>query len=313
MVIRHEKIGGIGKTVEIDESKFGRRKYHCGHRVEGQWIFGGIERESGLCFLVPVERRDKVTLLSLIKDWILPGTCIISDCWKAYDCLEEGFRHVTVNHSIKFINPDTGAHTNNVEGMWRHAKASLSKYCRKKKFFRGYMAKCMFVKRCRYQKLDVLTEFFKYAGQLYDPILLNDYPNFPTAECSYTTTINNDNSLAQQIKTILSKYQDGEFVLDYYKLKLHFNEAMRNKLVSVIIKDQIRSQVILNRSRFIILAKGIEELFPYETEKTYFILYCKEGNIISPNRGKLYGKFCNIKKEISKISNVKKRHLGVYF
>jgi len=68
--------------MEIDESKFCRRKYHRGHRVEGQWIFGGIERESGLCFLVPVERRDKGTLLSLIKDWILPGTRIISDCWK---------------------------------------------------------------------------------------------------------------------------------------------------------------------------------------------------------------------------------------
>ncbi|XP_022161700.1 uncharacterized protein LOC111027609 [Myzus persicae] len=115
-------------------SRNGRRKYHRGHRVEGQWIFGGIEQESGLCFLVPVERRDKVTLLSLIKDWILPGTCIISDCWKAYDCLEEeGFRHLTVNHSIQFVNLDTGAHTNNVEGMWRHAKASLSQYCRKKK------------------------------------------------------------------------------------------------------------------------------------------------------------------------------------
>ncbi|KAF0683352.1 Thymidine kinase, partial [Aphis craccivora] len=73
---------------------------------------------------------------------------------------------------------------------------------------------------------------------------------------------------------------------------------------------QIRSQVILNRSRFIILAKGIEELFPSETEETYFIPYCKEGNIISPNRGKLYGKFCNIKKEISKISNIKKTHLS---
>ncbi|XP_060845953.1 LOW QUALITY PROTEIN: uncharacterized protein LOC132925584 [Rhopalosiphum padi] len=85
---------------------------------------------------------------------------------------------------------------------------------------------------------------------------------------------------------------------------------MRNKLVSVIIKDQIRSQVILNRSRFIILAKGIEELFPSETEETYFILYCKEGFIISPNRGKLYGKFCNIKKEMSKICNKKKTHLS---
>lgn len=50
--------------------------------MEGQWIFGGVERETGKCFLIPVERRDKDTLLVVIKEWILPGTLIISDCWK---------------------------------------------------------------------------------------------------------------------------------------------------------------------------------------------------------------------------------------
>jgi hypothetical protein len=38
-----EKIGGPCKTVEIDESKIGRRKYNRGHPVEGQWVFGGVE------------------------------------------------------------------------------------------------------------------------------------------------------------------------------------------------------------------------------------------------------------------------------
>jgi hypothetical protein len=42
-----EKIGGINKTVEIDESKFGRRKYHRGHPVMGQWVFGGVGHECG--------------------------------------------------------------------------------------------------------------------------------------------------------------------------------------------------------------------------------------------------------------------------
>lgn len=41
-----EKIGGEDKTVEIDESKFGKKKYHRGTRVNGVWVFGGIERES---------------------------------------------------------------------------------------------------------------------------------------------------------------------------------------------------------------------------------------------------------------------------
>ena len=34
---------GEGVHVEIDESKFGKRKYYRGHRVKGQWIFGGRE------------------------------------------------------------------------------------------------------------------------------------------------------------------------------------------------------------------------------------------------------------------------------
>ena len=51
-------IGGPGMVVEVDESKFGKRKYHRGHRVEGVWVVGGIERtEQRRAFLVPVPDR----------------------------------------------------------------------------------------------------------------------------------------------------------------------------------------------------------------------------------------------------------------
>ena len=33
-----QKLGGEGKIVQIDESKFGKWKYHWGHNVEGQWV-----------------------------------------------------------------------------------------------------------------------------------------------------------------------------------------------------------------------------------------------------------------------------------
>ncbi|KFM72405.1 hypothetical protein X975_25370, partial [Stegodyphus mimosarum] len=94
-----EKIGGIEKIVEIDESKFGKRKYTRGHAVERQWVFGGVERESGKLFLVALHNRSEKTLLGIIKEWLKPGTTIYSDSWKTYNCLSrEGFEHLKVNH-----------------------------------------------------------------------------------------------------------------------------------------------------------------------------------------------------------------------
>ena len=113
-------IGGPGTTVEIDESKFGKIKYHQGRKIEGKWVFGGLCRETKACFLVPVERRDKETLLPIIRAQILPGTRVMSDLWRSYDCLkDEGYEHITVNHSLNFVDPDTGAHTQDIENTWR--------------------------------------------------------------------------------------------------------------------------------------------------------------------------------------------------
>ena len=79
----------------------------------------------------------------------------------------EGFVHLTVNHSLHFKDPETGVHSNTIESSWRHAKASMSQYCRKKEFYAGYLAKFMFIKKCRAFKLDATAEFFKNAGILY--------------------------------------------------------------------------------------------------------------------------------------------------
>ena len=63
-----------------------------------------------------LKRRDKDTLLPIIRAHILPGTRVMSDKWKAYDCLQdEGYQQRTVNHSLNFVDPDTGAHTQGIE------------------------------------------------------------------------------------------------------------------------------------------------------------------------------------------------------
>ena len=110
--------------------------------------------------------------------WIEPGTTIISDYWKAYDCLDrEGFQHLKVNHSINFKDPETGAHTNAIESSWRAAKAVMSSSGRKKANIPGNLAKYMFQKKCTELNLDRNVEFFKLARALYNPSEKKDEPN----------------------------------------------------------------------------------------------------------------------------------------
>ena len=117
------QLGGPGITVEIDESVFTRRKYNRGRMVREQWVFGGIDVTAKKGFLIPVGRRDAATLLPIVEQFILPGSTIVSDCWRAYNALPTlGYNHLTVNHTYHFVDPDTYAHTNNVENMWMRAK-----------------------------------------------------------------------------------------------------------------------------------------------------------------------------------------------
>lgn len=83
-----------------------------------------------------MDKRDEATSLPIIEQKIEPGTIIVSDCWAAYNKLENhGYTHKTVNHSKEFVNED-GDHTNKIEGHWRQAKAKLPTFgVRKISFF----------------------------------------------------------------------------------------------------------------------------------------------------------------------------------
>jgi len=74
-----------------------------------------------------VEKRDANTLLPIIQNEVLKGTTIHSDQWKAYSKLpDHGYVHETVNHSVNFIDPTSGAHTQTIECLWRHVKVRCS-------------------------------------------------------------------------------------------------------------------------------------------------------------------------------------------
>jgi transposase-like protein len=139
-------IGGPGVIVELDESKLAKRKYHRGHRVDGVWILGGIERTAERrVFIEKVECRDAETLLEVISRRILPGSIVYTDMWRAYSGITErlGLVHHVVNHSIEFVNiieteieddfiMVDKIHTNSIEATWCGLKLLIPKRNRTK-------------------------------------------------------------------------------------------------------------------------------------------------------------------------------------
>lgn len=94
--------GGPERIVQIDEAKFGRRKYYHGHRIDGHWLFGMIEDGSSNFRLeiCPDNKRTAEALLSLIQRYVAAGMTVHTDAWHTYrGLLSLGYLHETVNHS----------------------------------------------------------------------------------------------------------------------------------------------------------------------------------------------------------------------
>lgn len=161
-------LGGNGKVIEIDECLFAKRKFHRGKKVVGKWVFRGVERGTNKCFMEVVPKRTKA-VLRVLRKYVLPGTTIISDCFKSYDCLkDEGFRHFTINHRIHFKDPETRAHTNSIEGTWSAIKWSFHGPIKCKNTFDSYLMEYMWRRR-HYDAKDMFDKFMSAVARIYSP------------------------------------------------------------------------------------------------------------------------------------------------
>ena len=80
-------------------------------------------------YLQLVRRRNAATLLPIIRRKVRPGTIVHSDQWAAYNRIQRdlGLIHETVNHSVNFVDPASGVHTQNAESNRSAAKEKLKK------------------------------------------------------------------------------------------------------------------------------------------------------------------------------------------
>ena len=170
-----EGLGGYGEIVEIDESylpgapKFGRGR-SLGWEDEEQWAFGLVGRNSLDCWIERVGTRGLKTLVPTIDAHCKPGTVFTSDKWRAYYELEkhletEDCLHYSVNHKKNFVDPETGAHTQTVEGMWRHMKDFFPKFGLRADHIDTYLGTFMWLRYVKQRKLDVFRFFLQCAAQ----------------------------------------------------------------------------------------------------------------------------------------------------
>ncbi len=95
-------------------------------------MFGMVDtsHQPALGYMEVVQRRNAATLLPIIQAHTAPGTTVHSDEWAAYNqvqSLPTVGTHNTVNHSLHFVDPVTGVHTQNVESYWNRVKGKLKR------------------------------------------------------------------------------------------------------------------------------------------------------------------------------------------
>ena len=182
------KLGGYGNVVEMDESYFaGAPKYNRGRRLgttwepDEKWVFGLAQRKSLDCILkqVPASRTRDV-LIPIINANCLDGTIFDSDGWKSYSNLAEHVAladcsHFPVNHSENYVNPETGAHTQTIEGLWSHVKDFLPSRGMKPNDLPSYLGWYMWDRYTRQRKLDPFIHFMKCAAEMRPPLYKKEY------------------------------------------------------------------------------------------------------------------------------------------
>ncbi len=127
------KLGGEGKTVEVDETFIGGKSRNMHKAVRARKITGTggkdktvvvgfLERGGKVRTSVPGNRR-KHTLHKEVKQNVSAGSILFTDELPSYNDLAGEFAHKVINHAVAYV--DGNVHTNNLENYWSLLKRGV--------------------------------------------------------------------------------------------------------------------------------------------------------------------------------------------
>ena len=76
--------------------------------------------------------------------------------------------HFAVSHSENYVDPTTGAHTQEIEGLWNHAKDFLPPFGMKPRNLGSYLSAFTLFRHVK-RKLDIMKHFLISASYCFPP------------------------------------------------------------------------------------------------------------------------------------------------
>lgn len=86
-------------------------KYNRGRWKKPVWVLGILHRQGRrkLPIFKIIPNRSADVIIPIIRKYVLPGSEITTDCWRAYNRLQHlNYTHHKVNHKRYFVHPITG-------------------------------------------------------------------------------------------------------------------------------------------------------------------------------------------------------------
>ncbi len=108
---------------------------------EPSWRWAvGFWASSNYCRFARVPNRSKRTLNSVINRYVESGSFIVTDMWGGYnDPADLGYYHGRLNNKKNYIDPPTGAHTNEIEGARNILKALYKRNHGRRKHLQSFV------------------------------------------------------------------------------------------------------------------------------------------------------------------------------